>query len=213
MIGKIPLFQDLSDEETEGLARCAVERRYKKNTVILTKGDLSDSIYLIIDGRVRVYLDDEEGNEITIATYGQGECFGELALFSGAPRAANVVTLEESRFSIISRDAFLQFLGKYPKVSYRIIQALVTRIQSMTEDINVLALFDVYGRVRHLLLKMAEDSNGMRITERVTHQEIANMVGSSREMVSRILRDLKVGGYISVDQKRIILEKELPKGW
>lgn len=207
------LLQDLSTEDLDKLGRHAVQRKFKRNSIIMTRGDAGDSLYLILAGRVRVFLDDEKGNEVTIAEYGSGQCFGELALFSGAARVANVMAIEDCRCAVVSRQAFLDFVREYPDVSFRLIGSLVERIQTMTEEINILALFDIYGRVRHTLQKMSREINGKRVTEKTTHQDIANRIGSSREMVSRVLRDLKAGGYISVSEKRITIERDLPAGW
>jgi len=207
------IFQDLSAEDLDKLAHHAVQRKFKRNTIIMTRGDAGDSLYLLLEGRVRVFLDDDKGNEVTIAEYGPGQCFGELALFSGRPRAANVMTTEDSLCAVVSRQAFGEFIGQHPEVSFRMIGSLVERIQAMTEEINVLALFDVYGRVRHTLLRLCENIDGKLVTDKTTHQDIANRIGSSREMVSRILRDLKAGGYISVSGKRITIERDLPAGW
>lgn len=207
------LFQDLSENDLEKLARHAIQRTYKRNAIVISRGDEGNSLYLILAGKVRVYLDDDKGNQVTIAEYGPGECFGELALFSGAERVANVVTTEDSRCAVLSQQAFMDFMREYPEVSFRVIGSLVERIQAMTEEINILALFDVYGRIRHTLMKLSSEHDGKRVTEKITHQDIANRIGSSREMVSRILRDLKDGGYISIAGKQITIERDLPTGW
>ena len=213
MFKDIALFADLSESDLSALTSHATTRRYKKNTIVVTKGDDSDSLYVILSGRARVYLDDEQGNEITIRTLGPGEAFGELALLSGEPRAANVVTLGDCELSVVSKQNFMNCLTSNPPISFRIIKSLVERIQAMTEDISSLALLDVYGRVAKVLTKNAHEQNGKLVTNRLTHQEIANLVGASREMVSRILKDLRAGGYISVEDKRITLERNLPRGW
>ncbi len=207
------LFQDLSENDLDKLAHHTIQRTFKRNAIIISRGDSGNSLYLILAGKVRVYLDDEKGNQVTIAEYGPGECFGELALFSGAERAANVITTEDSRCAVLSRQAFMDFMREYPEVSLRVISSLVERIQAMTEEINILALFDVYGRIRHTLMKLSREQDGKQVTDKITHQEIANRIGSSREMVSRILRDLKHGGYISIAGKQITLERDLPTGW
>lgn len=195
------------------LATHAVVRRYRKNTIVLSKGEESDAMYVVVSGRLRVYLDDEHGNELIIRLLGPGDVFGELAMLSGAPRSANVMTTEDCELSVISRLHFMECLAANSQIGFHIIRGLVQRIQEMTEEISTLALLDVYGRVKSTLEKLAQEHDGKRITNRLTHQEMANMVGSSREMVSRILRDLRVGGYISIQGKRIIIEKELPPRW
>lgn len=212
-LAQIPLFADLPEDDLRILATHAVVRRYRKNTIVIGKGEESDTMYVVLSGRLRVYLDDEHGNELIIRLLGPGDVFGELAMLSGAPRSANVMTTEDCELSVISRLHFMECLAANSQIGFRIIRGLVHRIQEMTEEISTLALLDVYGRVRSMLEKLAQERDGKRITNRMTHQEMANMVGSSREMVSRILRDLRVGGYISIQGKRIIIEKELPPRW
>jgi CRP/FNR family cyclic AMP-dependent transcriptional regulator len=191
----------------------AVTKSYKKNTVIVSQGDETDSFYVLLTGRVRVYLDDERGKEIIINTLGPGESFGELALLSESPRSASVVTLEPSKLAVVSKQDFVDCLEKNPKIAVRMIRLLVRRIQALTENVSSLALLDVFGRVARLLATHAKEQDGKLVTDRMTHQEIANTVGASREMVSRILKDLKAGGYISAEGKRITLERKIPAGW
>lgn len=207
------MFAGLPEDDLRILASHVVARRYRKNTIVLSKGEESDTMYVVRSGRLRVYLDDEQGNEITIRLLGPGDVFGELAMLSGAPRAAHVMTMEDCELLAVSRSHFMEFLAANSQIGFRIIGALVQRIQEMTEDISTLALLDVYGRVRNTLERLAKERDGKRVTDRLTHQEMANMVGSSREMVSRILRDLKAGGYVSMQDKRIIIEKKLPTRW
>ncbi|MGA8261318.1 MAG: Crp/Fnr family transcriptional regulator [Arenicellales bacterium] len=210
---RIPLFADLPDDALTALSTRAATRHYKKNTVVVSKDTAGDVMYAVLSGRLRVYLDDEQGNEITIRLLEPGDVFGELALLSGAPRSANVLSIEDCKLSVISRNDFMECLTANPQITFHIIRTLVRRIQEMTDDISALALLDVYGRVRTTLEGLAREHEGKRVTDRLTHQELANMVGSSREMVSRILRDLKAGGYISIDHKHITIERDLPAGW
>lgn len=212
-LAQAPLFAGLPEDDLHVLMSHAVTRRYRKNAIVVSKGEETDTMYVVRSGRLRVYLDDEHGNEITIRFLGPGEVFGELALLSGAPRSANVMTTEDCEISIISRTHFMECLAANSEIGFRIIRALVQRIQELTEEISTLALLDVYGRVRTTLERLATECDGKRVTERLTHQDLANMVGSSREMVSRILRDLRVGGYISMRDKRITIEQDLPAGW
>ncbi len=209
----IELFRDLPEDGRQLLAKHATTRKFKKNTIIMSAGDQTDSLYLVVSGRVKIYLDDAKGHEITLRTVGPGGSFGELAVLSEGPRAANVTTLVESRLSVISKADFMQCLNDNPAISFMIIRLLVERIREMTEDVSTLALLDVYGRVAKTLTRNATECDGKQLTEAMTHQDIANMVGSSREMVTRILKDLKTGGYISVQDKHLVLEKPLPSGW
>ncbi|MGI9287925.1 MAG: Crp/Fnr family transcriptional regulator [Pseudomonadales bacterium] len=213
MFKDVELFKDLPEEGQQTLAKHATTRTFKRNTIVMSAGDQTNSLYVVESGRVRIYLDDARGHEITLRTIGPGGSFGELAMLSEGPRAANVVTLEESRLSVISKNDFMQCLHSNPAVSFMIIRSLVERIREMTEDVSTLALLDVYGRVAKTLMRHSTECDGKRLTEPMTHQDIANLVGSSREMISRILKDLRTGGYVSVKDKQLILEKPLPSGW
>lgn len=212
-LAQAPLFAGLPEDDLRALASHTMARRFRKNTIIVSKGEESDAMYVVVSGRLRVYIDDDQGNEITIRLLEPGDVFGELALLSGTPRSANVMTTEDCEMSIISRTHFMEFLAANSEIAFRIIRALVQRIQQLTDELSTLALLDVYGRVRTTLERLAKERDGKRVTVRLTHQDLANMVGSSREMVSRILRDLKAGGYISTHNKRITIEKDLPAGW
>jgi CRP/FNR family transcriptional regulator, cyclic AMP receptor protein len=212
-LARVPLFAGLPEDDLRTLASHAVARRFRKNTIVVSMGEESDTMYIVLSGRLRVYIDDDEGNEITMRLLEAGDVFGELALLSGAPRSANVMTIEDCELSIVSRSRFMECLAANSQVASRIIRALVHLIHELTDDVSTLALLDVYGRVRRTLERLARERDGKRVTDRLTHQELANMVGSSREMVSRILRDLKAGGYISTQDKRITIEKDLPAGW
>lgn len=212
-LAQAPVFADLSDDELSVLAAHAVQRKLKKNAIVVNKGDESETLYIVVEGRLRMYLDDESGNEITVRLLGPGDVFGELALFTGAPRTSNVMTMEPCTLLALTRSQLTDCLTIDSELAFRIIRALAQRIQEMMEDMSTLGLLDVYGRLRRTLEKLAKENDGKHINYRLTHQDLANMVGSSREMVSRILRDLTAGGYITVHDKQITINKDLPTGW
>lgn len=210
----IPLFSELSEADLESVSRLATTRNYRANTMVMCEGDESDSLYVILAGKVRVYLSDEEGKEVTLNIQGEGEYFGELALLDDAPRSASVTTMENTRLAVISKPAFESCMEKNPGISLKITRGLARRLRELTENVRSLALMDVYGRVARILLDMAEDKEGKKvIPQRLTQKDIANMVGASREMVSRILRDLSLGGYISINNKIITINERLPAAW
>lgn len=203
----------LSSEEIEALARGAAVRSFPKNAVVVNEGDRTDSLYVILAGRVKVFLADEDGNQVTLGTQGAGEYFGEMVLDEG-PRSASVMTLEPSRFAIVTKDQFAVFLASQPGFTLRLVKKLIHRTRALTDNVRSLALLDVYGRVARLLLEMAVEKGGTRvIPEKLTQQDIASRVGASREMVSLILKDLSAGGYISVSGKAITVNREPPKHW
>ncbi len=209
----ISLLSDLDPRDLAALEEAATNRLFKKNAIVVTQGDESDSLYVILSGSVRVYVSDEQGREVTLNTLYPGDSFGELALLSNQVRTASILTLEDSRFSVISKDSFLGCMSRYPQISWHIIRTLIERVVELTDEVSSLALLDVYGRVRRLLLKETFERDGKLYARRMTHQAIATRVGSSREMVSKIISDLSRGGYISADKETVCIEKKLPSGW
>jgi CRP/FNR family cyclic AMP-dependent transcriptional regulator len=180
----------------------------------MTEGDDSTSLYVIMGGQVKVYLSGDDGKEVILNIQGPGEYFGELALMDAAPRSASVMTLERSRFSVISKGDFQDCLFNNPAIALRLMQAMARRIRALSETVRTLALHDVYERVSILLRSMATDHDGeLRIEQKLTYQDIASLVGASREMVGRIMREFIVQGYITVDDKKFILKKNLPTHW
>jgi len=208
-----PLFSGLDGADLEQVAEQTTLRQYPKNTVIVNQGDDTDSFYVIVKGKVDVFLHNDKGKEIIINTLGKYESFGELAPLGGIPRQASIITTEDSTFGVISRQVFMDTLLIKPAVSMRIIDLLITRIQDLAEEVSSLALEDVYNRVVRVLYKHAETVGDKLVTEKLTQQNIASRVGATREMVHRILKELKTGGYISIEGKHITIERKLPSGW
>jgi len=214
MLNNIELFTDLDEQEFANLAHKAITRQYPRNTVVISEGDVSDSLYIILEGAVKVFLSNEDGKEVILNTQGPDEYFGEMALLDPAPRSASVMTTEKSRLSIIAKPDFEAFLRQHPEAMLKILCRSIKRLRALTDTVGSLALLDVYGRVARLLLKLAETEGDQKIVRaELTQQEIANRIGSSREMVSRILKDLRTGGYIEMRDKHIILRRELPHAW
>ena len=212
-LSKTALFSGMDEADIEMVASQTVTRQFPKNTVIVSQGDDTDSIYVIVQGKVDVFLHNDKGKEIIINTLGLCESFGELAPLGGIPRQASIITTEDSTFGIISRQIFMDTLLVKPAIAMRIIDLLITRIQDLTEEVSSLALEDVYNRVVRVLYKHAEEVGEKLVTEKLTQQDIASRVGATREMVHRILKELKTGGYISIEGKHITIEKKLPPGW
>jgi len=210
---KTSLFSGMDPEDIDIVASQTVIKKFPKNTVIVGQGDETDSLYFIIQGKVDVFLQNDKGKEIIINTLGECESFGELAPLGGIPRQASIITTEDSTFGIISRQVFIDTLLIKPAISMRIIDLLITRIQDLTEEVSSLALEDVYNRVVRVLYKHADEVGEKLVTEKLTQQDIASRVGATREMVHRILKELKTGGYISIEGKHITIEKKLPPGW
>jgi len=208
-----PPFLGLSEQDIAALSRRAVTRAFPKNTIILNEGDQTDSLYIILSGRVKVFLANEEGKEIVLDTQGPGEYFGEMVLDEG-PRSASVMTLEPCRFQLIPKEDVKALLQSHPDFAMHLVRKLIYRGRVLTEHVKSLALQNVYGRFAKLLNEMAVPQDGKRVLqEKLSQQEMANRIGASREMINRIVKDLTTGGYISVDGQRIVIHKPLPANW
>lgn len=214
MVSNLPLFADLSRQDIDFISSHGVIKAFPKCSIILNEGDDSDFICVILEGLVKVYASDENGKEVTLNIQGPGEYFGELALIDDAPRSASVMAIKPSRLVFVSRRDFEACLAKNPSLALKLIRSLSKRVRSLTEVVKNLALQDVYGRVVRTLLKLAKEKEGhLVIDQKLTHQDLANMVGASREMVSRILKDLNTGGYIQTKEKIITITGKLPRAW
>lgn len=210
----IELFEKLSDEELSTLESLAVTRSYPKNSVLINEGDQANAMYFIDSGKVRVYVSDDQGKEFILNTMGEGEYFGELSLLDDEKRSASVITTEKSTFSIIYKDDFTDAILKNPKLALSLLRNLTSRVRQLTENIKTLALQDVYGRIRKTLMGLAVEQGDIHVVEeKLTQQDIANRIGSSREMVARILKDLQIGGYIESEKKQIRILKKLPESY
>lgn len=208
-----PLFPDLSARELDDLLGRATVRGYSRNTVIVNEGDDAESVYFILSGRVKVFLSNEQGREVVIGTLGPGDYFGEMSLEPGT-RSASVITLEPSRFAVVKVAEFRAFLKDNPDFMLTVIRKLIRRTRTLARNLKSLALLDVYGRLSQLLQEMARREGEIWIIDAPpTQQEIAGRIGSSREMISRIYKDLVAGGYLSVSRERIEIRRRLPTAW
>ncbi len=206
----IPLFAGLPESDLQAIAKKAVLKAYDKNAIVITEGEFTESLYVIISGRVQVYLDDENGKELVLDSKGPGEYFGEMVLDEG-PRSASVATTEPSTFAVISTTQFKGLLLQHPEIALIVIKNLIRMARGFDENVRSLAMLDVYGRVSRMLLDQAVEQGGkLVIPEKLTQQQMANRVGTSSEVINRILRDLTAGGYIRVEDKTIIINKPLP---
>jgi CRP/FNR family cyclic AMP-dependent transcriptional regulator len=203
----------LTGAELEAISARAITRRHPKNTIIVSEGDGADALFILTEGRVKVFVSDAQGHEVVLGTHGPGEYFGEMALETET-RSASVITLEPCQLLVVSKDAFREFIERNPAFAFSLIGKLIARVRTLTENVKSLALMDVYGRVARLLLELAEERDGVLvIAERLTQQDIANRVGASREMVSRIMKDLSTGGYLTQSREGIVLHRRPPLNW
>ena len=208
------LFQDLSADDLAQLAQRATLKRFPKNSVLVNEGDDTDSLYIIQSGKVKIYLSDEDGKELVLSLIGPGDYFGEIALLDESPRSASAMSLEECKIYVLNKPQFEAFLKQDTAVCLRVMRGLTRRLRELTDNMRDMALMDVYGRIAKTLTNLAEEQDGkLVITNKLTHKDLASMVGSSREMVSRIMKELSKGGYITVEKNRLIINDKLPARW
>jgi CRP/FNR family cyclic AMP-dependent transcriptional regulator len=203
-----------SAEPCAQLARLGQMRSFPKNAVILTEGEPGGSLYVVVSGKVKVFLSNERGREVVLGTCGPGDYVGEMAL-DGGPRSASAMCIEASTFLVITRDVLRRAIATDPDFALELIGRVIGRARVMTDMVKNLALLDVYGRVARLLMSLAEerDDGTYELGEALTQQSIADRVGASRDMVNRILRDLATGGYIAVSRRRIRILRRPPARW
>ena len=207
------LFACLSDTERSVLLRHMTTRSYPKNATILYEQGVSNVLYLIRKGKVKITKGEESGKVVVIALLCTGDYFGEMSLIDSGPSSTDAVTVEKSQISILRQEDILPILVCNQQLAFVIMQGLTKRLREAYEKIASLALNDAYGRVVQLLMQLAKPKDGyFVIDEMFSQQDMANMVGSSRVMVSRILRELAIGGYISYDNRTLTIKKTLPAG-
>jgi CRP/FNR family cyclic AMP-dependent transcriptional regulator len=210
----VPYFAEVADDTLHKLVVSAVRKHFPKNTVLINEGDEAGSLFILVSGKVQVYLSNDTGRTVTLSTLEAGSFFGELSLLDGEPRSASVITLEPTVCTLIPRTAFQSWLHEHPDAALCIIKSLTRLIRNLTENVRGLALSDVYGRLVKTLNGMAVARDGVHVIQgKPSHQDLANMVGCSREMVSRILKDLVQGGYVSVEGKTLRINRKLPPSW
>ena len=191
----------------------ATVRTFAKRAIIVSEGDETDTLYVVISGKARVYVADDKGREVQLNQLGPGEYFGEVTL-DGGPRSASVMALEECRCAMVKRAELTPFLEKNPELALHIVRKLARRVRDLTENVRSLALMDVYGRVARLLLELAENREGrLVISEHLTHKDIASRVGASRVMISRFFSDLSDGGYVRKENGQLVIARKPPPRW
>ncbi len=205
----IPPYDILDPKGLQSLAEIAIRRNYRKNRVIIRQGDDTSNMFILLEGEMRVYVEDDQGKQLTVRILKSGDSFGEVALIGDFPRTANVMTATDCVVAAFTRGNYLAFLQKHPQVTLALAKSLANMVRDTTEELSCIALSDVYGRLAHIFAKYATD----RQVPKFTHREIAGMIGSSREMVSKILKELEKGDYISVETDHYLINRDLPDGW
>jgi CRP/FNR family cyclic AMP-dependent transcriptional regulator len=202
----------LAPDELAAISPHAKARVYPAKTIVVTEGDRAGALFVILEGRCKAYVSDEDGREAVLSVMGPGEYFGEITLDDG-PRSASVMTLEPTKLLVVPLDQFRDLVAANPDFATHFIGKLIRRIRELTKTVGNLALLDVYGRVARLLLDSAREEGGRLVVERLRQTDIAGRVGCSREMVSRIFKDLVKGGYIALEEERIVIVRKPPAKW
>ena len=216
LLRQVPLFSGLDDEDIQSLIGAVTRRKYQRDAVIFFESDPGDAMFMIIAGRVKVTILSDDGREIILSILSDRDFFGEMALLDNEPRSATAIAVQETEVAVIHQKDFLSIVEKRPRVAINLLSALSDRLRKANHQIGSLALLDVYGRVAGVLLEMARDK-GIRLKDgrirfrRPTHQEIANMIGATRETVSRTISDLHRQGYIEIAGKNVIIQDQFAK--
>jgi len=210
LIRNVPLFSSLSGDQLLLLASALSRKPYPRDSAVIAAGDPTDALYIVISGRLKVVMSGNEGREAILAILDRGDFFGEMGLIDQAPRSATVVAMESCELLTITRADFTKCLQKNFDLAMNVIHGLVKRLREADRKIGSLALMDVCGRVARLLLEMAETVDGQKVvTRKLPKKQIAKMIGATREMVTRVMKELETRGHIEVRAKQILLRDSL----
>ena len=194
----------------EAVAAHGSNRTFRANTILINEGDPGASLYIVLEGRLRAYASSADGRDVVLSEHGPGEYVGELSL-DGSARSASVKTVEATTCCVVQGPQLQSFLAAHPEFALHLSQKLTRMVRRLTEQVKSLALQDVYGRMVRLLMELSEPVGEERIVrEKLTQQDIADRVGSSREMVNRVMKDLTTGGYVAVRDGRYAVVRKLP---
>ena len=216
LLRTVPIFSELTDGDIASLSRLASRRRFPKDTVVFFEHEEGDFFFMILDGRIKVTILGDDGREVILSMLGPGDFFGEMALLDNEPRSATAIAVEESELLSLHRTDFQTVLTDNRSITIALIKVLTARLRRANHQISTLALLDVYGRVARVIVDMAREE-GRRLRDgriafrRATHQEIANRIGTTRETVTRMLKDLERQGLIHIEGKEIVVEPDFEK--
>ena len=209
---QVPLFAGLADEDIRELMAVAKRRTFRSGEVIFHREDPGQVLYVIKEGKVKISLISPDGQEISLVVFGKGECFGEFAILDGLPRSADAIAMEKVECYTLQRSDFHKAIMRNPKIAIQVMEVLSKRLRSTDQMVEDLIFLDVYGRVAKKLLELADThgtkvENGIRIDVRLTQQELASMVGSSRESVNKVMGYITDKNFISTDKHKITLHR------
>lgn len=205
ILRSVPIFAGVPENDLVALAAACRDRSYPAGQVILQQDALGDSLYVLIDGQVKVVLIGEDGREVILSVLGPGAVFGEMSLLDDEPRSAHVISMTPCNVLTLHRLAFRERLYGSPDLCMAVLAGLSKRLRRADERIRALSLLDVNGRVAHLLLQQAADAGSDTFPRRLTHQTMAELIGASRETVSRTLRHLEERGVVAVNRRQVTI--------
>jgi CRP-like cAMP-binding protein len=210
LLRRVPLFSALTPTQSASIADAIIKKRFKRSEIIVEQGKKSDALYIILTGRARVMSSDSRGREVILATLHPGDYIGEMSLIDDEPHSATVRTEVQTDVLTLGRDAFSRCLPENSSMSYNIMRGLVGRLRHADRKIESLALMDVYGRVARSLLEFAVDdgAGNLKIRDKISRQDLAKMVGASREMVSRVMKDLEERGFVDTQEDGSMIVKD-----
>ena len=216
LLRSVPIFSELTEADFSSLAKVANRRRYPKDSVVFFENEQGDFFFMILEGRIKVTILGDDGREVILSLLGSGDFFGEMALLDNEPRSATAIAVEDSELLSLHRNDFQAVLSDNRSITVGLIKVLTTRLRRANHQISTLALLDVYGRVARVIVDMAREE-GRRLKDgriafrRATHQEIANRIGTTRETVTRMLKDLERQGMIHIEGREIIVQPDFEK--
>ena len=210
LLRRVPLFAALTPTQSASIADAIIKKRFKRAEMVVEQGKKSDALYIILTGRARVMSTDSRGREVILATLQPGDYIGEMSLIYDEPHSATVRTEVQTDVLVLDRDAFSRCLPENASMSYNIMRGLVQRLRHADRKIESLALMDVYGRVARSLIEFAVDDGvgNLKIRDKISRQDLAKMVGASREMVSRVMKDLEERGFVQTQPDGSMLVKD-----
>jgi CRP/FNR family transcriptional regulator, cyclic AMP receptor protein len=212
----VPLFSRLGEPSLDAILRLTRRKKFRKDDVIFHEKEVGDSLFVILHGRVKVAIFGDDGKEVTLSILSEGDFFGEMSVLDLEPRSATTIAEEECELLSLQRDDFMRALEHDPGISASLIQVLANRLRKANHQISTLALLDVYGRVARVIQELAEEEgkrlkDGRVVVRRPTHMDIAHRIGSSRETVTRMMRDLEESGQIETQGREIFLRPDFQK--
>jgi len=218
LLRTVPIFSELGPADLDKLVRLAARKRYPKDGVVFFENEAGDTLFMVADGRIKVTILGDDGREVILSVLGAGEFFGDMSLLDNEPRSATAIAAEDSELLSLSRVDFEGLMKENPGIMHTLIRVLTSRLRHANHQISTLALLDVYGRVARVIVDLARDDgrrlkDGRIAFQRPTHQEIANRIGTTRETVTRMLKDLQRQGMIKVSGKEIVVEQDFERAF